>query len=75
VTAAGPDVPRAIRERDDPAAERLLAAAEERPSAAGTYPTPSFLAGRTNAALEPLRVRSLEAGRFRTALDVLLQGT
>jgi protein-disulfide isomerase len=71
-TVGGLDAARMLAERGSALVERELAAARRAAEAAGIQGTPSFQAGPTGAALEPLPVRSLGPEEIRARLDALL---
>ena len=68
----GLDTQRMLDATHSAGVERQLAAAQRAATAAGVSATPSFLAGRTGAALVHLEVASLEPDAFRHELDQLL---
>lgn len=67
--AAGLDVERAMREREDPAAGAELDAAKRDAEAAGIDSTPAFLIQRGGGRPERLEVEALAPGPFTEALD------
>jgi protein-disulfide isomerase len=68
----GLDVERALRESYSAKVDRQIATARATATLLGVRGTPSFAAGRTGTALEPVSVSSLDANALRPALDSLL---
>jgi protein-disulfide isomerase len=68
----GLDAERALRESYSPPVDRQIASAKASATRLGVRGTPSFAAGRTGAALQPVAVTSLDANALRPALDSLL---
>lgn len=68
----GLDAARMLAERGSDAVEHELGAAQRAADAAGIQGTPSFEAGPTGGALEPLAVTSLGPEEIRARLDALL---
>jgi len=68
----GLDAARMLAERESAPVEHELAAAQRAAEAAGIHGTPSFQAGPTEGALEPLPVTSLGPEEIRARLDALL---
>ena len=68
----GLDAERAMAESGSGVVEDRLAAAESAAASAGIESTPSFLVGRTGAALHPLEPSALEPAAFTGHLDALL---
>ena len=71
-SVGGLDSARMLAERGSAPVERELAAAQRAAGAAGIQGTPSFQAGPTGGALEPLPVTSLGPEEIRARLDALL---
>jgi protein-disulfide isomerase len=68
------DVQQLETDTTSPAVAKQIGAFGAAAAADGIQGTPSFLAGRTGAQLEPLSVASLDASSFRPTLDALLAG-
>jgi protein-disulfide isomerase len=65
----GLDVERALREREDPRVEQALARDQAYADRKGIQSTPTFLAGRTAAAAEPLELSELTGEALAAALQ------
>jgi protein-disulfide isomerase len=68
----GLNAERALRESYSPPVDRQIASATASATRLGVRGTPSFAAGRTGAALQPVAVTSLDANALRPAIDSLL---
>jgi protein-disulfide isomerase len=68
----GLDFERALRESYSPEVDRQLAGSRQAATRLGVRGTPSFGAGRTGAAIQPVAASNLDAAALRPALDSLL---